>query len=75
MIKIGYNIQHWSALKSVSKSSQSQIQQIISTVVIIGYREHINVRFKVFTAVTMKNGIFWDVTLCGSCSSYKSHAA
>jgi hypothetical protein len=22
-------------------------------------------RFEVFTAVTMKNGVFWDVTLCG----------
>jgi hypothetical protein len=26
-----------------------------------------NVRFEVFTAVTMKNGVSWDVTLCGSC--------
>jgi hypothetical protein len=25
-----------------------------------------NVRFEVFTAVTMKNGVFWDVTPCGS---------
>jgi hypothetical protein len=25
------------------------------------------VRFEVFTAVTMKNGVFWDVTLCRSC--------
>jgi type IV secretory pathway VirB3-like protein len=25
------------------------------------------VRFVVFTAMTMKNGIFWDVTPCGSC--------
>jgi hypothetical protein len=23
------------------------------------------VRFEVFTAVTMKNGVFWDVTPCG----------
>jgi hypothetical protein len=23
------------------------------------------VRFEVFTAVTMKNGVFWDVTQCG----------
>jgi hypothetical protein len=31
-----------------------------------------NVRFEVFTAVTMKNvknGVFWDVTLCGSCKN------
>jgi hypothetical protein len=26
------------------------------------------VRFEVFTAVTMKNGGFWDVTPCGSCN-------
>jgi hypothetical protein len=25
------------------------------------------VRFEVFTAQTMKNGVFWDVTPCGSC--------
>jgi hypothetical protein len=24
------------------------------------------VRFEVFTAVTMKNGVFWDVMPCGS---------
>jgi hypothetical protein len=27
------------------------------------------VRFVVFTAVTMKNGVFWDVTPCGSCKN------
>jgi hypothetical protein len=26
-----------------------------------------DVRFEVFTAVTMKNGVFWEVTPCGSC--------
>jgi hypothetical protein len=25
------------------------------------------VRFEGFTAVIMKNGVFWDVTPCGSC--------
>jgi hypothetical protein len=25
------------------------------------------VRFEVFTAVTMKNGVFWNVTPCGPC--------
>jgi hypothetical protein len=44
-----------------------------------------NVRIEVFTAVTMKNGVFLDVTPCGPCrtdfseepsvSSYKSHTA
>jgi hypothetical protein len=27
------------------------------------------VRFEVFTAVTMKNCVFWDVTPCGSCTN------
>jgi hypothetical protein len=27
------------------------------------------VRFEVFTAVTMKNGVFWAVTPCGSCKN------
>jgi hypothetical protein len=27
------------------------------------------VRFEVFTAMTMKNGVFWDVTPCGSCKN------
>jgi hypothetical protein len=28
-----------------------------------------DVRFEVFTAVTMKNGVFWVVTPCGSCKN------
>jgi hypothetical protein len=31
--------------------------------------ETIRVRLEVFTAVAMKNGIFWDVTPCGSCKN------
>jgi hypothetical protein len=27
------------------------------------------VRFEIFTAVTMKNAVFWDVTQCGSCQN------
>jgi hypothetical protein len=29
----------------------------------------ISVRFEVFTAVSMKNCVFWDVTPCGSCKN------
>jgi hypothetical protein len=29
-------------------------------------------RFEVFTAVTMKNGVFWDVTPCSSCKNRRS---
>jgi hypothetical protein len=32
-------------------------------------RKKNNVRFEVFTAVTMKNGVFWDVTPYGSCKN------
>jgi hypothetical protein len=28
-----------------------------------------SVRLEVFTAVTMKNGVFWDVRPCGSCKN------
>jgi hypothetical protein len=31
-----------------------------------------HVRFEVFKAVTMKNGVFWDVTPCGSCKNRRS---
>jgi hypothetical protein len=31
--------------------------------------EYSCVRFDVFTKVTMKNGVFWDVTPCGSCKN------
>jgi hypothetical protein len=31
---------------------------------------HKYVRFEVLTAVTMKNGVFWDVTLCGPCKNF-----
>jgi hypothetical protein len=27
------------------------------------------VGFEVFSAVIMKNGVFWDVTPCGSCKN------
>jgi hypothetical protein len=27
------------------------------------------VRFEVFTAVTMKNAVFWDITPCDSCKN------
>jgi hypothetical protein len=30
------------------------------------------VRIEVFTALTVKNGVFWDVTPCGSCKDRRS---
>jgi hypothetical protein len=28
-------------------------------------KKYLCIRFEVFTVVTMKNGVFWEVTLCG----------
>jgi hypothetical protein len=33
------------------------------------HNDELCVRFEVFTAVTMKNGVFWDDTPCGSCKN------
>jgi hypothetical protein len=33
------------------------------------HNEELYVRFEVFTAVTMKNGVFCDVMPCGSCKN------
>jgi hypothetical protein len=35
----------------------------------VGTVNMVHVRFEVFTAVTMKNGVFWDVTPCGFCKN------
>jgi hypothetical protein len=34
-----------------------------------GNNDECYVRFEVFTAVTMKNAVFWGVTSCGSCKN------
>jgi hypothetical protein len=44
-------------------------QTSIETLVVSLQRRVIIVRFEVFTAVTMKNAVFWDVTPCGSSKS------
>jgi hypothetical protein len=40
---------------------------------VFGYDEldrlYNRVRFEVFTAVTIKNSVFWDVRQCGSCKN------
>jgi hypothetical protein len=44
--------------------------KLIKIIHLIGAQTHdIPVRFEVFTAVTMKNGVFWVVTPCGSCKN------
>jgi hypothetical protein len=42
---------------------------LILFLISVGENDSIVVRFEVFTAVTMKNGVFWDVMPCGSCKN------
>jgi hypothetical protein len=35
------------------------------------WKKYSDVRFEVFTTVTMKNVIFWEVTLCSFCKNYE----
>jgi hypothetical protein len=44
-------------------------QAILTTLNIEIQTDNFYVRFEVFTAVTMKNGVFWDVTPCGFCKN------
>jgi hypothetical protein len=37
-----------------------------------GMNNLLRVRFEVFTVVTMKNAVFWDVTSCGSCKNRRT---
>jgi hypothetical protein len=53
-------------LRHISKGSICRIYIIDLPCVLINKRF---VKFEVFTAVTMKNGVYWDVTLCGSCKN------
>jgi hypothetical protein len=49
---------------------ESVWQAASSSVIRFVFGERISiVRFQVFTAVTMKNGVFWDVRPCGSCKN------
>jgi hypothetical protein len=42
------------------------IDQVAKCYSMLGKPTFLHVRFEGFTAVTMKNGVFWDVTPCGS---------
>jgi hypothetical protein len=35
------------------------------------FQVRIYIRFEVFTAVTKKNAVYWDVTLCSSCNNLR----
>jgi hypothetical protein len=49
---------------------QSDCQNLEKRIAAVIGLHFCNVRFEVFTAVIMKNGVFWVVTPCGSCKRY-----
>jgi hypothetical protein len=51
------NLLHWVKKTNVEGSDHQQNEY--------AEEECISVRFEVFTAVTVKSGVFWDVTQCG----------
>jgi hypothetical protein len=74
--KVLMNKNHRQLARETADSNMQFLHETLSLLMLIT-----NVRLEVFTAVTMKNGVFWDVTLCGSCTNrrfggtYKSHTA
>jgi hypothetical protein len=62
----------WILLKQITSSlvavalAVSLVKPIHGMFVVYDSR---TVRFEVFTVVTMKNGVFWDVMPCGSCKN------
>jgi hypothetical protein len=51
--------------EDIHDTSESRIRGSSKTS--LNSNKPIHARFEVFTAVNMKNGVFWDVTPCGSC--------
>jgi hypothetical protein len=61
-------LNHWASLLK----TQTQHQQLRVTVDITYFfpsPDMMDERSEVFTAVIMKNGVFWDVMPCGSCTN------
>jgi hypothetical protein len=58
----------WKAMAgslSVATTAVSSAKLAVKEPGEIGRSTNDNVRFEVFTAVTMKNAVFWDVAPCG----------
>jgi hypothetical protein len=53
-----------------SRIPQTQfLFNVVLSKLLVYNSSYVHVRFEVFTAVTLKNGVFWDVTPCGSCKN------
>jgi hypothetical protein len=70
---ITWDSKHAKDLQTISPSLEISVRNCFVTTGksnICDHDEYVSsVRFEVFTAVTMKNGVFWVVTPCGSCKN------
>jgi hypothetical protein len=56
------------SLRNTAESLSTDLVQLDALCIDIANKS-IYVRFEAFMAVTMKNGVFWDVMPCGSCKN------
>jgi hypothetical protein len=66
---IRYQADAWSDIICILRITRYQWEEIAIQWEIFSKLYSHSVRFEVFTAVTMKNGVFWVVTPCGSCKN------
>jgi hypothetical protein len=59
---------------SATISRQKTVRDRSETLILGEQARFFFFKFEVFTAVTMKNGVFWDVTPCGSCKNILTRA-
>jgi hypothetical protein len=57
------------SFSEISSGCTSYVEQRIFTTANTYLEMVCNVRFEVFTAVTMKNAVFWDITPCSFCKN------
>jgi hypothetical protein len=72
---------YWQRILISGKSNVNALSQIVWNYLLS--KKHLGrmwfnqsfhyVRFEVLTAVTMKNGVFWDVTPCSCCKNQEPH--
>jgi hypothetical protein len=66
LLPVGYSVSETSVYIELTDSSEKYIlwKRLLSC-----KQRILIVRFEIFTAVTMKNGVLRDVTPCGSCKN------
>jgi hypothetical protein len=59
------------SIQSQSVPHSVQLRLVLMSIILNlpAFQQISYIRYEVFTAVTTKNGVFWDVTPCGSCKN------